>query len=178
METKNNVIDFASFKRSAPYRTNQQDGEEFTGVTGQIIALEEHKIEAVGSERRGVRRTMLSEFVGAFIVVPEVGLQEVCLYDISDGGVAFDLEIKYGQFKIGEEIAARFYLSQNNYFTFNVHISNVRMLEDEGVFRHGTRIVRENHNFEAIDYFIKFVEAVSSIVKIDKGDLRAPANRR
>ena len=178
METKNNVIEFASFKRSDSAEKAHQEREEFTGPSGSIIELESHKNVAIGQERRQVRRTMLSEFVGAFIVVPQVGLQEVCLFDISDGGVAFDLEIKLGQFKVGEEIAARFYLSQNNYFTFNVQISNVRMLEDEGVYRHGTRIVREDHNYEAIDYFIHFVEAVSSIVKIDRGDLRAPANRR
>ncbi|MBK7890386.1 MAG: hypothetical protein IPJ84_05895 [Bdellovibrionales bacterium] len=68
-----------------------------------------------------MKRTILSEFIGAFILVPEKGLQKVSIYDISDNGIAFDLDLGGGMMMEGEEIAMRVYLNQFTYFFCRDH---------------------------------------------------------
>ncbi len=176
MDKKSNVINFGNY-----WVQNANSSELLEDIdpnnVGQIVELKEFTEKKVEFDRRRVRRTILSEFLGAFIVIPQVGLQEVTLYDVSDG-LSFDVDIKVGQFKIGSSMAMRFYLSQSNYFSFDAQITNVRLLPEEGVYRHGAKIMRNANNGDAIEYFMKFIESVSRIVKTDKGDLRAPGARR
>jgi hypothetical protein len=130
------------------------------------------------SERRQVKRTILSEFIGAFILVPEKGLQRVTIYDISENGVAFDLDLDGGGLREGEEIAMRVYLNQFTYFPFVVSIANVRLLAEEGVTRHGCGFVRDTPNQDALQHFVKFIETVSASLRTDYGDVMVSGLRR
>ena len=128
------------------------------------------KQKIITEERRKVRRTILTEFIGTHIVLP-MGLVKISLYDISTEGVSFDLERKMGQFKPGEEVSMRIYLNQEAYFPFQIKVSNIREDEDEEVYRHGASFVKGSINEEALLHFIKFLESVSTSLKKDNGEI-------
>ncbi|HMN69997.1 MAG TPA: PilZ domain-containing protein [Bdellovibrionales bacterium] len=136
-----------------------------------VIDMTERREEILSAERRKVRRTILSEFIGAFAVVPRKGLLKVALYDVSENGMAFDVDVKAGQFAVGEEVALRVYLNQQTYFTFIVRVQNVRAVNDEEVYRHGAGFVTGTINDEALHHFVKFIETVSASLQSDKGDI-------
>lgn len=136
-----------------------------------IIDISEKRQEIITQERRAVRRTILTEFIGVHTVVPGRGLQKCALYDISENGLAFDLTKKQGHFSAGEEIAMRVYLNHKTYFSFVVSIRSSRFVEEEGVYRHGAAVKQDTVNREALQHFIKFIETVSAHLKTDHGDV-------
>ncbi len=127
--------------------------------------------EMLSRDRREVKRTILSEFVGAYVVLPEKGLLKAVLYDVSENGLAFDLDLEEGGFNQGEEVAMRVYLNHTTYFPFTIHVSNCRAIEDEGVVRHGANFVKGTMNDVALHHFVKFIENVSASLKTDSGDV-------
>lgn len=140
-------------------------------VPGPVVDMTEKRQEILSQERRQVRRTILSEFIGAFVVIPEKGLVKVNLYDISEDGMAFDVEAEAGHFALNEEVAMRVYLNQQTYFPFVITVQNLRKVGDEGVFRHGANFVKGSINDEALFHFVKFIETVSASLKSDRGDI-------
>ena len=82
-------------------------------VPGEVLDITEARQEILSRDRRDVKRTILTEFVGAFVILPEKGLLKAALYDISDSGLAFDLELTEGGFVTGEEVAMRVYLNHS-----------------------------------------------------------------
>ncbi|MGE0634426.1 MAG: PilZ domain-containing protein, partial [Pseudobdellovibrionaceae bacterium] len=88
-----------------------------------VFDLEEPRLKKKEEERREVKRTILSEFISAFVVLPEKGLKKVAIYDISDSGVSFDVPMEDGAFAKGEEIALRIYLNQLTYYPFIVRVA-------------------------------------------------------
>jgi hypothetical protein len=139
MNKSNNVIDLKS-RLQAKAATENKTKKGSTSAP--VVDMTERRNEILSSERRTVRRTILSEFVGACIVVPQKGLQKVALYDISENGLAFDMDPELGKFLNGEEIAMRVYLNHQTYFPFILKISNVRFITDEGVHRHGANFIK------------------------------------
>ncbi|NUN05118.1 MAG: PilZ domain-containing protein [Bdellovibrio sp.] len=137
----------------------------------EIHDITQARQDILSRDRRDVKRTILTEFVGAFVVLPEKGLLKVALYDISENGVAFDLEMLDGAYQTGEEVAMRVYLNHSTYFPFTVRISNGRTIEDEGVVRHGANFVKGTVNDVALHHFVKFIENVSASLKTDSGDV-------
>lgn len=137
----------------------------------EVLDITEARQEILSRDRRDVKRTILTEFVGAFVVLPEKGLLKAALYDISDSGMAFDLELAEGGFSSGEEVAMRVYLNHSTYFPFTIRVTNSRALEEEGVVRHGASFVRGTMNDVALHHFVKFIENVSASLKTDTGDV-------
>ncbi|HVK61472.1 MAG TPA: PilZ domain-containing protein [Bdellovibrionales bacterium] len=168
MNKSNNVIDLKS-------RLKTVGGVQKTKVRGKkeaaVVDMTERRNAILGEERRQVRRTILTEFIGAFIVVPERGLQKVALYDISDNGLGFDIEPEHGLLRVGEEIAMRVYLNQHTYFPFIARVSNARAIEEEGLNRHGVSFVKGTVNDVALHHFVKFIETVSASLQTDHGDV-------
>lgn len=136
-----------------------------------VVDMTERREAILSSERRQVKRTILSEFIAAFILVPEKGLQKVAIYDISGDGVAFDLDLASGNLQEGEEVAMRVYLNQFTYFPFVVSIANVRAVPEEGVTRHGCGFMKATVNEDALRHFVGFIESVSASLKTDHGDV-------
>lgn len=120
----------------------------------EILDMTEARQEVLSKERRDVKRTILTEFVGAFVVLPERGLMKVALYDISDSGVSFDIEVAEGHFAQEEEIAMRVYLNHSTYFPFTVTVSNSRLIEEDGVIRHGAGFVKGTVNDVALYHLL------------------------
>lgn len=151
------------FKKSAPPPKSEATS---------IIDIAEIRQEMINQERRIVKRTILTEFIGAFTIVPERGLIKVSLHDISDNGIAFNMDLTTGRFRVGEEIAMRVYLNHTTYFPFTAKVSNSRVLEDEGVIRYGANFEKGTINDVALHHFIKFIETVSASLKTDDGDIQ------
>jgi len=168
MADRLNVIDLQRFlkgkgKGKAKSRTQPKPAP--------IVDMTERRTEKITEERRKVRRTILTEFIGAYVVVPQHGLFKVTVYDISEGGVAFDVEFGKGHFAVNEEVAMRVYLNQHTYFPFVIRVTNVRGIDDENVVRHGANFVKGTINDQALLHFVKFIETVSASLETDAGDV-------
>jgi hypothetical protein len=196
MNKSNNVIDLKSrSQRKGPEVARDErhlSGDLVTDLPGSptpsssnqassnapVLDMTERRNEMLTQERRKVRRTMLSEFIGAHVVVPERGLQRVVIYDISDDGIAFDVELDEGKFAIGEEVGVRVYLNQQTYFPFVIRIANLRMIPEEGVTRHGGIFLKGAVNDVALHHFVKFIETVSASLRTDRGDVMVSGLRK
>lgn len=167
MSSNSNVIDFKSRRKaSSPCGENSAKKE-----VAPVVDMTERRQEILLDERRTVRRTLLTEFIGAFLVVPQKGLCSVAIYDISEKGMSFDMEYDQGCMQEGEEVAMRIYMNQHTYFPFVVKISNVRDVVEEGLHRHGCGFVTGTINELALHHFVKFIENVSSCLERDNGDI-------
>lgn len=144
---------------------------ESPDLGGPIMDITDLRQEQIQADRRDAKRTILNGFVGASVVVPGRGLLKVGIFDISRGGLSFDLNAESGHFSEGEELAMRFYFNHNVYFPFVVRVTSFRVKIDEGVSRHGTTFVFDQTNSPVINHFVDFIEAVISELKTDKGDL-------
>jgi hypothetical protein len=168
---KNNVIpvDFRTQKKKSQSETKGKTTSQ--SHIGEILDISTKREEIIVEERRQVKRTILTEFIGAWIVIPDHGLQRAMLHDISDSGLAFDIPAELGTFTSGEEVAMRVYLNQQTYFPFSVVIQNSRFIEYEHVYRHGTNFVKGTVNDQALFHFIKFIENVAAGLERDNGDV-------
>jgi hypothetical protein len=181
--SKSNVIDLKPLLKTKKSGKLHKVPGLLKAPSAPVIDMTEKREEILSKERRDKRRTILTEFVGAFLVLPNMGmnlggLQKVFLYDISDNGLSFDIDTNIGQLRVGEEIAMRIYLSQKNYFSFVVKVSNSRFIRDEEIYRHGCEFVKSSVNKEALNYFVKFVEAVAVDLKVDGGDLLTHSSKK
>ena len=167
MITKSNVINLDEHRKNAKQNILNSKLSKSAEVT-DITSIRQ---EMISEERRKVKRTILTEFLGATIVVPGQGLMKVTIYDISDDGFAFDLEVSEGKFKVGEEVAVRVYMNNQTYFPFSVKITHIKTVVDEAVYRHGSKFVKDTVNKEALHHFVKFIESVSASLKGDNGDI-------
>ncbi len=139
--------------------------------TEQILDFESERKKLLFQERRQVKRTLLSEFMSAMVVLPEKGLLKVALYDISEEGVSFEIEAIDGEFKVGEQILMRVYLNQKTYFPIQVSVKHITADKATGLVRHGTEFIIGASNDVALQHFVKFVESASTGLKKDDGDL-------
>lgn len=165
-----NVIDISK-RRKAPKVAEKAAKGKSTNADAAVVDMTERREAILSSERRQVKRTILSEFIAAFILVPEKGLQKVSIYDISGDGIAFDLDFSSGNLKEGEEVAMRVYLNQFTYFPFVVSIVNARAIPAEGITRHGCGFLKATVNEDALRHFVGFIESVSASLKTDHGDV-------
>lgn len=141
---------------------------------GNLVNYDEQKLKLLNHERRQIKRTILTEFVSAMVVIPDKGLLKVAIYDISEQGVSFDVEFDQGSFKVDEEVSMRVYLNQKTYFPITVQVKHITEENVEGVTRHGAVFLRQAATDAALQYFVKFIEAVSQGLKKDNGDLMVP----
>ncbi len=162
-----NVIDLTSrLKTLAPVQELQAEAN--------VVNYDEQKLRILTHERREIKRTILTEFVSAMIVVPNKGLLKVAIYDISEQGISFDVESDQGSFKPDEEISMRVYLNQKTYFPICLQVKHVTEDHLEGVIRHGSVFLKQPATDAALQYFVKFIESVSHGLKNDNGDLMVP----
>ena len=161
------VIDLTSrLKTLAPVQSTRE--------SANMVDYTEQKLKMLTHERRQIKRTILTEFVSAMVVVPEKGLLQVAIYDISEQGVSFDTEFDQGSFKVDEEVSMRVYLNQKTYFPITVQVKHIANEATEGVMRHGSIFLGQPATDAALQYFIKFIESVSQGLQKDNGDLMVP----
>lgn len=148
------------------------NGLENSSSFHEVVDMTEARQQIINKERRDVKRTILNEFIGAFAVLPERGLLRISMYDISERGISFDVEMVEGRFLEGEEVAMRVYLNHKTYFPFTTKITYSRPMESDGVVRHGANFVQGTVNDVALHHFVKFIETVSASLKTDDGDIQ------
>lgn len=161
------VIDLMPRLKSQREETNPA----VTTTAHEVVNFVEQKQRMIFQERRQVKRTILSEFVSAMAVIPNKGLLKVALFDISEDGISFEMELEQGQFNVDELISFRIYLNHKTYFPLTVQIKHVTPNEDESLVRHGAVYLKESTNNVALQHFIKFLESASHDLKSDNGDL-------
>jgi len=167
MSTTDNVIQIKDFLKE-----NKNEKNATVNLTNaEVESISEIREEMISEERRIVKRTLLTEFVGASVVIPGSGLVKVSLNDISRGGLAFDVMEVYGKLKEGDNVAVRVYLNHTTYFPLSVTITNARFVSEEGLYRHGAQFLKGTVNEEAVHHFIKFMETVSTSLRADLGDI-------
>lgn len=176
MSSSDNVIDLQKHRAK---RQEQADSkaEDFIGrfsslePSSEIVDITEVRQEIIDEEKRGVKRTILTEFIALHVVVPTQGLVKCVLYDISEGGLAFELPEHMGAMRGGEKVAMRVYLNHKTYFPFVVRVNHVQPIDDEGVYRHGCSFEKETINETSLFHFAKFIETISTFLKTDHGDV-------
>ncbi len=168
MSSSSNVIDLQKHRakgKKSGKKTAQRDD------LAPIVDITEKRQEIIAEEKRGVKRTLLTEFIGVHLIVPNKGLTKCALYDISENGLAFEMPIGFGQFPVGEMVAMRVYLNHQTYFPFIIKINNVRQIDEEGIIRFGGAFQKDTINDKALFFFSKFIETVSAYLKTDNGDV-------
>lgn len=168
MSTDGKVLTFPGNKKQK--ETTEKDSAPNV-VDAAVVDIGAKRQEMIMEERRSVKRTILTEFIGVHTVVPGAGLQRCTLHDISTNGIAFDLMKRQGHFQAGEEVVMRVYLNHKTYFGFTVSIRSCRFVKEDDVFRHGASLVAGSINQEAITHFIQFIESLSANLKTDHGDV-------
>ena len=125
----------------------------------------------INEGRRKKRRIVISGLMHAAIVVPGKGLiNQIELYDISESGVSFDLP--YSRSLNGKRLAMRVYLNSEDFFHFNIMITeNIRYIQEEGVYRYGAKLLPNHRNKKAIKNLVDFIESVSGILHKDHGEI-------
>ncbi len=171
------VIDITEILKQRKENTGQSKAKEKAfghsteNASETVLEFENFRESRAQMDRRETKRTILSEFVSACVIVPQKGLFKVALHDLSDKGLAFDIPFSSGDFNLGEEIAMRVYLNRQTYFPFVVRLTNGRFIEEDGVIRQGAEFVKDTVNEEALFHFVRFIECVCTSLKRDSGDL-------
>ena len=125
----------------------------------------------ISEDRRQVRRTILTEFISVHAVIPERGVMRVMLYDVTEGGLSFDLESEKGHYNIGDEVELRIYLNHQTYFKIDTKVAHITESTEEGSVRHGCEFVRDSINNDALSFFVKFLESVTASLRRDGGEI-------
>lgn len=137
---------------------------------GQLLDVTQRIQDRQSEDRRQVKRVVLNEFISAHVYVNGRGLVKITIKDIHDGGLAFDIDERQGQFTRGETLEVRFYLNHETYFKFNVQVAHASTVEAEGVHRHGTAFIGESLNNVALHHFTQFLQTISASLRTDTGD--------
>jgi len=170
-ETKGNVLDLTKRikqKRQEARKNPPQSNEQVIQMPTAVLDMTARRCEMINDERRQVRRTVLSHFIGAFVVNPAKGLETVTIFDISENGISFDLSKEAGKYQEGETVSMRIYLSHELYFPFTVRIANVR--PGDGVNRHGGELEKDQPASSTLQHFVKFLEGLATVARKDQGD--------
>lgn len=134
----------------------------------QVLTFADKLEQKVAGERRKVTRTVLSQLIGVFVLTSKRILQPVAINDISIDGLSFDMVQDVGSYDIGNTVTMRIYMSHDTYFTFNVKVTNKRLVEERGIFRHG--VVFAKNQPDALYHFVRFLETVAQVAQKDKGE--------
>lgn len=149
--------------------TTPADADATSG-SAQVFDVTQRIQDRQAEDRRQVKRVVLNEFISAHVYVDGRGLMKIKLKDITDGGLAFDIDERQGQFTRGETLEVRFYLNHATYFKFNVQVAHATNVEDEGVHRHGTAFIGDSINNVALHHFTQFLQTISASLRTDSGD--------
>ncbi len=135
-----------------------------------IVDVTQKILEQQSEDRRKVQRVVLNEFISAHVHIPGRGLLRVVLKDIHDGGLAFDLSEREGNFNRGETLEMRFYMNHETYFKFSAKVAHFHHNSEEGYYRHGCQFSEEGINDVALRHFILFLQNIAASLKTDRGD--------
>lgn len=170
---KNNIIDLTPFIKESKKEKNSLSKQK-DKMKSPPLSITSLRQKTIYEERRQVKRSIFREFIHAQAVIPSRGLLDIFLQNISENGVAFDIEEEKGRFKKGELVHLRIYITLETYLPFTVKVKHIRAQKNDGltVYRHGASFVKEALNEKALVYFAKFIENATAVLRTDKGDIK------
>lgn len=120
--------------------------------------------------RKTPRRPILSTF-SVFIVIPKKGFYRLAVYDISEEGVGFEMDVEgespsHFPIKNGENIEFRLYLNQSLYVPLTAQIT--RLEETPTGRRAGAELQdKGSSGHKAFLAFLDFLDKIANLVEID-----------
>ncbi len=123
-----------------------------------------------GQERRRTKRLPVLDSFGMFVTVAKKELLRLKLYDVSEGGLLFDVEIEgepegLFEWKLGEVFKVSFFLNPSLSIPLDVRIQ--RLDTTNGVRRVGTEIVdRKSKNYQAFSAVVNMLDVISEVAQI------------
>ncbi len=154
-----------------PQKNNEETTVENNSESdGQVLDVTQRIQDRQDADRRRVKRVVLNEFISAHVYVSGRGLMKIGLKDINEGGLAFEIEQRQGEFTRGESLELRFYLNHETYFKFHVQVAHVTPVNEEGLSRHGCQFVGDSINNVALHHFTAFLQNIAASLRTDKGD--------
>lgn len=159
-----NILPFRTRPKSKGLDLSQDSGE------AQVLDMTDRIVAGQSQERREVKRVVLNEFISAHVYVPGRGLMRVVLKDIHDKGLAFEIDLREGQFAKNEMLEMRFYMNHETYFKFQVQVMHATTNGDEATHRHGCQFIKDTINDVALHHFIGFLQNIAASLKTDRGD--------
>lgn len=164
--TKTNLIDLSKYKKEKKVtKTEKAAGNNHTA---QVLSFADKLEQRVQADRRKAARTVLSRFIGVFVVTSKNILHPVWIHDISTQGCAFDSIRDVGSYNEGQTVTVRVYMSHDTFFSFSAKVTHKRLLKDKDIYRHG--VIFQQAQPEALYHFVKFLETVSQVAQKDKGE--------
>jgi hypothetical protein len=127
-----------------------------------------------GAERRKFKRRPVLDTFSLFAVVPRKGPHRVPVHDISDQGLAFDLDIEGEEASVfpvarGESLEVQLYLNQSLYLPLQIQVAR---LEEKGSIRVvGAQI--QDKTSKAYKGFLSFLTMLDSITEGAQIDARS-----
>jgi hypothetical protein len=123
-----------------------------------------------GTERRRSRRRPILSTFSLFIVVPKKGYVRLPVHDLSDLGIAFDIDAGGESpmefpVKAGEKLDIRFYLNQSLYFPIEIQV--VRVEDRPEARRVGAEFSKESPGYRAFGSFLNMLDTIVDVVRID-----------
>ncbi len=143
---------------------------EGTDQDTQVFDVTQRIQDRQAEDRRKIKRVVLNDFISAHVYVPGRGLLKIALKDITDKGLAFEIDEKQGQFTRGENLEIRFYLNHETYFKFQVAVAHGAFSADDAIYRHGCQFVGDSLNNVALNHFVLFLQNIAASLRTDKGD--------
>ena len=125
-----------------------------------------------GPERRRTGRREILESFSFSVMLPKKGDYRLPVYDVSELGMAFDLDMEgeeLSQFPVsaGETLDLNFYLNQTLYIPLSVRI--VRIHEIEGKRKIGSEMAEtESKYYQAYCSFVELLDKIIGALRIQK----------
>ena len=123
-----------------------------------------------GQERRRTKRLPVLDSFGMFVTVAKKDLLRLKLYDVSEGGLLFDVEIEgepegLFEWKQGEVFKVSLFLNSSLSIPLDVRIQRVDTTN--GVRRVGTEIVdRKAKSYQAFSAVVNMLDLISEVAQI------------
>lgn len=162
-----NILKFPGSK--APLRPNDESNQASADQT-QVHDITQRIQDRQAEDRRKIKRVVLNDFISAHVYIPGRGCLKIALKDITDKGLAFEIDEKQGQFTRGENLEIRFYLNHETYFKFQIQVAHSAFVSEEATYRHGCQFAGDSLNNVALNHFVLFLQNIAASLRTDKGD--------
>lgn len=119
-------------------------------------------------ERRKVRRRPILATFSVFCVVPRKGVHRLPIHDVSEQGIAFDLDTEgedLQDFRVttGETLDVQFYLNQSLFLPLSVKV--IRVEDGPAVRKVGAELIPGGKGHEAFLSFVAMLDAVGEFME-------------
>lgn len=158
------------FPGSKTPKDSHENSPEATAAETQVHDITQRIQDRQAEDRRKIKRVVLNDFISAHVYIPGRGCLKIALKDITDKGLAFEIDEKQGQFTRGENLEIRFYLNHETYFKFHIQVAHSAFVSEEASYRHGCQFVGDSLNNVALNHFVLFLQNIAASLRTDKGD--------